>query len=320
MSGVLLVSGDQALLRIRFVTSIIQSKEKAGWRINRIDASLPGAVSHAVSGDFFFTGKALVVVQNPEKGDVKLYEEHAQEDSGTTLLLHLAGNPHGGTRFGKFVKANPKWHKAFRDPEKTWDRPPVAAAFAIKEAREQYGKALKEPLARALVHSVGTDTGVLALEILKMATLADAEGSGVITKEHVQECRATLMEATLDHLITALRDRKRKAVAQQLARIYRTTKKSSKGGPVFRVTRAIQKDVFRWLSVTTLKGLPPEEAAKEAGENPWYYRNKMLPVAKVWKREQVIQLIKILARSERALPAGHQQPWSEFCAGLLGVC
>jgi len=316
MSNVLLVSGNQVFLRKRLLHKLLASKDAAGWRVVSADAGERGAIVHAKSGDMFFDGDIVIVVVNSQKADVRLYREHIKSKSKVVLVLEHDGKVKGNTKFGKWAKElGPKWHQAFNASDQSWKQEEEAVAFAVKEAKGEHGLELSVPLAKAMVTRIGSDCGVLVFELRKIAALASLTDSKAVLPVHIREAKAELLEASVGPLLDALQAKNRKGVVRQMDLIYAT----SKSDPTIRVVRSIKYSALLWLKATTLDNLPPKAAAAELGINPWYFQNKVLPVARSWGKVRVIRLIRVLAASERAVFGGYQRPWVFFGASLMKV-
>ena len=104
------VTGDQELVRRRFLNGILQDWKIRGCKIEHVDASIEGELSRAMvpAGTLFDISdqKVILVVENPNKVDSDFLKGHASDlDSDITLVLDLPGEPDGRTKFGKFVKS-----------------------------------------------------------------------------------------------------------------------------------------------------------------------------------------------------------------------
>ena len=317
MESLLLVSGAQAILRLRLVHQLIQANESAGVRIEHVDGAHDGAIGQAMAGSMFFGGNSLAVVSNPHKGDLDLYREHRKaKNPSAVLLLHYEGDPKGNTKFGKFAKElGSKAHQQFAAPNK-WKAADEAAEFVVREAKEQHGKKITGRLARALVQRAGSNFGVLVFELRKMALLATAAGSDSIEAEHVKQGMAELVEVDIGLLLDAFRTRNKRALTNILHRIRLRAPKD----PTMMVCRLVGSEATKWLQAASLKHMPPKAAADELGINAWYFEKKILPVAKLWGLPDVIHLISVLAAGERGVLDGHDSPWIGLCCGLLSAC
>jgi DNA polymerase III delta subunit len=311
-----MVSGSQTVLRLRWLRSYVQQSEKNGISVEWVDAENPGELESAIDGNpFMDEGKKLVVVENPHKGDLELYKAHQKAtDADAMLLLHYDGDPKGNTKFGKWAKELGKAHGSFPKPS-DWKAPEEAAEFAVEEAK-LHGKTLEPNMAVALVRLVGADFGVVAFEILKMSVLADSRGSKVIGKDEIRDGRAELTQADVGPIIEALRRRQKQGLLKALTRI----KERSKDDPTMYVARTVGAEALRWLQAASLDALPPKQAAQQLGINPWFFENKVLPVAKAWGVPRLTKLIKALAQAERGVFDGHISPWIGLNCLLLDSC
>ena len=79
-------------------------------------------------------------------------------------------------------------------------------------------------------------------------------------------------------------------------------------------------EALKWLQAASLDSMPPKAAASELGINAWYFEKKVLPVALHWGTPRLVQLIRVLAASERGLLSGHVSPWDGLCVRLLSTC
>lgn len=315
-SPLLVVSGDQDLLRRRFVAEVVATQRAAGWEILELDGAVPGAVREALDGDMFTPRTTLAVVLNPEKVDLDLLVRHQQAtDYLTTLLLHIEGEPDGRTKFGKAVKT--LWaavHKGFPVPP-DWKAPAVAADFIQAEVK-RHGLTLQAALATALVDRCGTDLGTLAFEVEKIGILAQLAGVQEIDAKHVRGGMAPIAAASVFPIVDALAVKNSKKLSKALNAL----RKTSKDDPTMRVSRLLATNVTRWLQATYLDALPPKAAAEELGVHPWVFETKVLPAAKRWGKQGAIQLVADLAASERAVLSGAVDPWTVLTTRLLWAC
>lgn len=309
---VLILSGSEDLLRLRFLKEIRSTKKAEGWTVEDVDGGNKAALRDALEGDLFVQKNTLAVVYKPNKADLDLLKRHAETKAPlTTLLLHIEGEPDGRTKFGKFVKEMSAFHKAFPKP-KEWEAPKVAAAFFADELK-MHGKTIDPNLAGALVQRVGADLGMLAFEALKVAALADGEQVEAV---HVKGAMAQIAEAAIGPVLDALELRDRRKLSKALDRLNAT----SKYDPTMRVCRFLGSAVQRWLMAVYMDNLPPKVAAQELGLNPWFFEKKILPPAKRWGKAGAVQLAHGIAASERAVLNGAQRPWVVLTARLMDAC
>lgn len=310
------ISGSDAFLRIRAVREVISKQAGADWGIFEIDASEPGGVSPAFSHAALTGSKTLAVVQNPDK-DLDTIGQHLQSgDDFILLLLHYEGDPKENSKFAKFLGTLGSDHHRFSTSSKVWEQEAAAEAFCIAEAKT-YGFKLDKTLAQALVGYAGVSSGVLAFEILKIATLAQAEGSSEITSQTIKACRATVTEGGIQQALEALSSRNARLMSRALHRV-----SSSHKEPTILLCRAIESKVYSWLPIVKARedGLTPKAAAEASGINVWFYTNKLYPQTTKWNTRDLLHLIRAMATSERCLMKGAQSPWSGLVARLLSFC
>ena len=318
-TGVVILSGAVGLLRRRWLQKNVEIKRKAGWAIESADAGTKGKVEIAMVGDMLFAEerKTLVVVDHPEKGDLKLYDEQSEvKNPDVVLLLHVDGTPRGNTKFGKWVAKHKEFHKSFPLP-KTWEIDEVATKFFMAEVK-RLGKVVSGDLAAALVNRVGADLGILAFEAQKIVILADLDNSEIVTAPHVKAGMAEIAEAAVAPIMKALQKRNEAGLARAMTRFRR----NCKDDPTIGVAGLLRKMILGWLCAADLneRGVPAKDAAARMGLNAWYYETKILGHSLNWSRADLIQLVRVLAHGERAVLAGHQQPWLGLVARLLFLC
>jgi len=312
----LILSGSQTILRLRFIKHMTATQEADGWSVEQVDGADPMAVRDVLDGaGMLVASKTLAVVRNPHKVSLEILDKQCLvQDYDTTLLLHIEGEPDGRTKFGKWVKAHKKVHKGFPKPTE-WDAPKVAAVFVVDEVKA-YGMTIRPSLADALIGRVGSDLGMLSFEVEKMSLLATANGTKIIEAAEVKGAMAPIAGASVSPIVDALAARNRKRLARALTRF----RKRSGADPTMRICGLLRKMVLRWLEAVYLDALPPAAAAKELGMNPWYFKNKILPAAKRWGKAGTVKVARGIATSERAVLNGAISPWTLLTATLLDAC
>lgn len=315
------ISGSQGLLQRRAVQEAIGHQKKAGWRIDYVDGSNKSDLRAALSqgGLMFEENQILVVVSKPEKADLDILQEQLDDgEEGIVLLLDYQDDPKGNTKFGKWLKKlPPKLHRNFpaAPDSKPWEAEAQAVEFCVVEAK-RLGKKLSEAMSRAIVKRCGSDFGVLSFELMKMCILADLDGVRELGSPQIKPVMAPMMEASLMPIMEALSIKQPVGVARALDRV----KKTHKGDPTMAVCGMVGRTALRWLGAIELRDRDPNEAADMLRENPWFYRNKLLPQVQGWKREEVIRLLKVIGESQRAVLSGHVAPWTGLTARLLALC
>ena len=316
------ISGSQGLLQRRAVAEAIKVQKKAGWRIDYVDGSNKTDLRAALAqGGLMFTDETqiLVVVNKPEKADLTILQEQLDDgEEGIILLLDYTDDPKGNTKFGKWLKKLPaKLHRNYpaAPDSKPWEAEAQAVQFCIEEAKRNKKK-LSEPLARAIVKRCGSDFGVLSFELMKMCILADLDDVVELGGPQIKPLLAPMMEASLSPITEALSTKKAVGVARSLARV----KSTHRGDPTMAVCGWLGRTAVRWLGAVEVRDRSPDEAADMLRENPWFYKNKLLPQVHGWKREEVIRLLKVIGESQRAVLSGHVAPWTGLTARLLSIC
>lgn len=318
---VLIVVGNEEFLCRRFIQEVIDTKSPEGWDVRHVDAGQEGALSDVLeTSDGIFVGsqKTLVIVTNPHKVDVGVYESHLEDkDSQTVLLLHYDGLPKGNTKFGKFVAAHPKLVKEMKAP-KPWEAEEAAVSFCIREAAKVHKIQMESAAAQLLAEYGGLNLGILSYEILKMATLAKAEGVSTITRQFAMRTLAMVAQVQLQPTVRALSERNSKKLVRALQRF----QKSMKGDATILVCRTLGKEAQTWLAATSLreKGKSPEEIAGMLGLHPYVVKTKLLPQISLWTRSDLIQVLRALAQSERAVVTGAVSPWIGLVGRLISAC
>lgn len=312
----LVMAGSQLLLKNRSVRSACQVAAAAGWRTERADGSVRGAVEASLSDTAVFGDGVLVRVVNPEKQDVKLYEAWVSAPTeGICLLLDYEGDPKGNTKFGKWVGTlTPKQYRCFTLSDKPWEAAREATKFVVDEFG-RWGKTLDEDYAKAIVDRSGSDLGVLSYEVMKICLLADAEGTTKIEAKHIKPCLAEIFEVAADPIIEALGEKNKKKLALALYRLRR----SAPNDPTIPISYLLAKTGQRWLKVASVASKDPAIAAQELNIHPWYYKNKLLPPARTWGVAGAAKLIQTAAAIERSVKSGHLSPWNELEARLFAL-
>lgn len=316
MKHVIAISGSEEFLRLRNLRAFTAGMVKKNWALLGVDASEPGSLLSAFSQAAMFGTPTLAVVHNPEK-ELTAIENHLKSgDDSVVLLLHHEGDPKGNTKFGKFLLSLGADHKNFAAPEKQWQQEKNAEAFCVAEAKA-HGLRMDPKLALMLVAHTGTDLGVLSFEILKAATLTQADGLTEITVPVVRSCLSTVTEGGIQQVMDALAARSAKKMSQALRRVYLTHK-----DPIMLTCRAIEAKAYSWLPMVRAReeGKTPKQAAEDAGINVWFYETKLFPQTVKWSTSDLLDLVQAMAVSERALLQGTLDPWTGLVVRLLGFC
>jgi DNA polymerase III delta subunit len=315
MSSVVVVAGNEPFLRQRLVREIVRGKSSAGWDIQYADAKVSGEFERALSGGMFVETDTLVVVSNPNKANLELLKRHAEDETATKVLLLLyEGKLRGNTKFGKWAKADKSRHREFLKPDKKFKHEDHAVGFTLEEAK-RLGYKLDRKLALAIVRRVGTDLGVLHFELVKVALIAELDGSKEITPQRLKGTLAMLTEASIIPVSDALGMRHEGKLIKALNRVRAT----SKGEPVIPVCRFLWASVKWWIGAAWCmdRGMDNQEAADQLGLHSYRYTNFIAPAARRWGYHDLVALGRAIAVSERAVLSGHVSPWVGLEARLL---
>jgi DNA polymerase III delta subunit len=313
------ISGDEHLFRRREVAEAVEIQQKAGWEVDIIDGSLPGAIPAALGqgGLFGDDNKMVIVVRNAGKSDLKVIKEHAAEgDPELVLLLDVEGKPKGNTKFGRFLKDLGKAHREFNKPAE-WKLEEYATEFCMREMGT-YDKILDRDKALLLVQYSGTDLGTLSYEVLKIAMLMGPGDPTKVEVAHLKGAIAPLAETPVEQVKQAVMMRNRLLVVNALRRV----RKTSKTDPTIMVTRTLGAVLFSWLELASYveQGMSSDEIADVTGQNAWYVKNKVLPRIRNWTVGDLKKAICSVAYAERAVFKGLLDPWTLLTVGLARVC
>lgn len=309
----LLVAGTDAHRRRVFVRDFTAKCVASGYTVQPVEGADRGALQSIVGTvGVLFPNPTLVVVTRPEKVHSDDVGDHLRDPNPllTLLLLSEEDKPSGGILDG-FPAAQTK----------TFTLPPFykldeyAADYAQGCAKAR-GVDLPDALARAMVRRVGNDLGVVSFEVEKAVRLATALGVKVLEPSHLKGTLAPLTELDGSTVADALGTRNARLLADELARY----KASKKGDPTIELCgRTITPTVFRWLQAATLhaRGWSIPAAAGRVGASPWYWENKVLPVARTWGVDGCREIITVVSRAQGAVFDGTISPWSILESGLL---
>lgn len=314
----MLFSGTDEYRLRRAVLGLERGLLSEGYDITRIEGGDHQALLQAISGSVMFENKELILLSQPDKADADTILDHFHDPQpGITVALVREGTPKKNGTFSKLVEVLPKrLHQRFALPP-FFKQADDAILMCVQEAKER-GKDLPGEAAEMLVNVVGSNLGMLHWEVFKLCTLLDAQGETKVTPKHVRGTVAQTDASGVQPLIDALGLASLRRVSRQLSWIERT----HPGDPTMKVVRFIYPSLTKWLAVADLheRGLSPSEAASDLNLNSWYHKNKLLPVAKRWKRRRLFELMGVLRRAERGVLKGSVSPWMRLSAGLLRAC
>lgn len=313
--GVLIVAGGDEYRRRRFVRTFSSRKASEGWVVYPLLGTEHEALGAILSSTgVLFSAPALCVVSVPEKLPIELLKRHVAEGGDSVILLLVFEGEKPSAAVSALVP---------KTVIKTFSLPAFykMEEYAVEFVREEF-KALRigvDPgLALALVRKVGTDLGMLSFEVSKAAMLCQAQGVSVASPEIVRETMAALSESDGSGLVEALGAANLKRVATELSR-YR----ASKGGdPTIELCgRVLTPTVLRWFQAAHMdaSGVSPQAAAGRMGANPWFWENKVLPVARGLGVDRCRRMIAVIAAAQTAVFSGAVSPWGILESGLFQI-
>lgn len=309
--SVLFISGDQVFLRERSIKNLIRERLNQGYVVEYSDGSdLRGMLSGVL-----FTGPTLSVIVDSKELDAEVVSEFVDTE-GHDLCIVWRGKPKATSNFAKVSNKYKDVHHIFNEVS-PWKQNEQAENFIMYEAK-RYGKLLSSNIARVLVHLIGCDLGVLSFEVLKICTLCDVDGSDEVKKEHVKGAIARVTEASLMPFSNAVGKRSLKEVLRQADRI----EGSHIGDPTMRVCGFLTPQVLKWVVGSSLRdrGMTAKDMAELMGENPWYFKNQVLPSIVSWGYQNSKKLLSCISVSERSVKQGVISPWTSFLCRLLELC
>ncbi len=296
-----------------FVRDFLSKVTTHGYTVQPVDGADRGALQTIMGTvGVLFPNPTAVVISRPEKVHPDDVSDHLREPNPliTLLLVSEVDKPSGGILDG--VPAS---------QIKTFPLPPFykldehAAEYAIARAKEK-GVDLPDALARALVRRVGNDLGVVSFEAEKAARLALALGVKVLEPANLRGTLAPLTELDGSTVVDALGTKNARALSDELSRY----KASKKGDPTIEFCgRTLTPAVFRWLQASSLheRGWSVTAASGRVGASPWYWENKILPVARLWGVEGCGKILEVISRAQSAVFDGAVRPWAILESGLL---
>ena len=314
------IAGNQHFLREREIRKAIlgaaAQKRSIIWADN--DADVVDALTMAAT-----FGDTVLVIVPAKKVDAATVKDLIEEPLPQSCLLLT----HDGPLSDKGLEAVEEVSGAFQlqmlVPAKRKDRKSFALKFVKKEADDLLGakKTLDPRLAEALVRAVGTDVGILAHELVKMAALARARGSTTIKPEYVKSLVRASTDTDLDPLRAALRARNGAKVALEMDRIRRNSAKD----PLMLILRSkggVADLSLKWLRTAHLlrKGADASEIAARMGTAAWIVERDLIPAAKRWGVTRLRRLVEDIAHADLGVMLGAPSPMVSCEAALLLGC
>jgi len=320
---VLVLSGAVEFLRIRELRKAIAAADRTGRQVEYLRGADREELSSLLSSSgIFFTGKSLVVIEDPEKVDADLVWAHYERGgNATSLVLHVEGSTKPTTALGKLIKKLPPENVAKFAAPKPWEEEQMAVDFLAAEAKSRKLK-LDLRLAAGMVQNIGTDLGILSFEMDKIAMLISSEGAGKeISPSHVKATIAGFSELGAMPVVETLGRRDLKGLSRALTNM-RRTHAGHPSGATLKACGLLSHNITTWLHAASLlgQGANTEEIAERIKLHPFVVRKSILPVARRWSEGSLVELLNSIAAVERGVRSGHINPWVEFeCALFYAV-
>jgi DNA polymerase III delta subunit len=314
------IGGTEHFLVSRGIRKASLITERSGRRVVRAetDAEAVDAMTMATT----FGDACLILIPLTEVSVETVQEIAANQPDKTGLLIH-----HDAVLDEKKHPVLSEIHAAYQDeyntPKSKKGQVDLAIKFARAEADSLLGekKSLDPKLADALISRTGTDLGIVAFEIAKMATLARAENSTTITVDHVRQLLRTSSGIDMEPVRAALRARNATQMAAALDRVRRL----APSDPVMLLLRARGGPAdlaMTWLQASILleRGVSVKEVASRIGVPEWATKRDVIPAVRRWGTSSLRALVRDLSRVERGVLQGSPSPWVSCESALLLGC
>lgn len=314
---VVILSGGDEALRIRELRKAVQTADQTDREVQYVKGEEHEEIESFLSTTgILFEEKLLVVVNDPAKAPVEpIVKHHHRGDNMMVFVLHEEGDIKKKSNLGKIVEKLPERFVARFELPKPWEAHDRAVSFCVKEAKS-HGIQLAENWAGAMVRNIGTNSGVLAFEVEKLAIYLGALGTTKVQSEHLSATLAAFTELGPKPIVDALERRDLAAAARALTNM-RRTHAGQLAGAAAQACGFLGHNVRLWLHVAALvgEGLGLDEISEQTGLKSFRLRKNLLPVARRWGEGRLTSLLKSLATVERSVRSGHVNPWVEFeCA------
>lgn len=312
-----IISGGQPYLCRREKDNALAGARATDRRIVQIPAANIDDIEEIVLTPSVFTiEEVLLIVEGAEKlprVDLLLAHHEAGENEIAVVLL-FKGNVPKKDPFKDLPSSIPRFEFPLPKP---WDVEKEAVSFIVSEA-ERHGLRMARKQAAIYTALVGTNYGVLSLEVLKAATLAKAEGSQSIERTHVGRTIALVFNEDAFPIVKSLAAKDVKTVLRQLKFIH----DSSGQDPTMKICGLLGTMVRGWLSAVSLLsgGYSPDEAAQRLSIHPYRFKQEFVPVSRKWKTKALADLLRGIASVERGVKTGRANPWIELNSLISRAC
>jgi len=316
---VCMLSGAEDYLVRNEIAKAIQGAEATGRIVERISGTdKEGLVDLMSTTGVLFDEKYLVIVDDPEKMDVQVVQDHYERgDSSLALVIHVDGEIKAKSAPGKIAKFLPQNLVAKFSSPKPWERDAWAAKYVLDWVRDK-GFSIDISIANGIVTTAGTDLGILSFEVEKIALLAESEGVKEVTPDLVRRTLTSFSEASVLPVVDALGEKQLNRLSSALYRVRQTTG-GPKSGAVLKTMALVNFNVVKWLEVKALldQGENPSGVAIQTGLNEYVLKKNILPVVRKWDQGSLVSLLSGLSRIERGIRSGWVDSWSVFEATLF---
>jgi DNA polymerase III delta subunit len=300
MKPVLIIHGTDEFLCSRFASQVCRKLDTDGWDIEYINYDQVDSVLSS-QGFSLFKKNILTVVSNAEKiNSTSLLDYSNQKDFSLVFLLLHKG----------LVSASYPLHSILSKVEKKFELPPIykmeefTINFIQKEAKS-FNKSIDRELAKSLINILGTDRGFLSFEIMKYAL--HSEGSE-ITLEDIVKCRSLIFESSVFPLVKSLGMKSISSFLRNMSLVQKTHGSE----PTMKVCGLLASQVQKWLCASYLfeRGVSSKDIAQKIEMSHRFYNKTVERYLSKWKRKELVELIHVLADSERSVKEGIISPWN----------
>lgn len=318
---VIVIGGTETYLVGRDVRNGIRVSSRAGSEITYASTEAEVIDAFTLAETF---GTRTLIVADPKAVTADLLKDVQENPLEGTCILIVVPEKLDPKKHPFLSEVHEGFQLVHMMPGKAQEKKNLAVKFAMREAAsllEGHKDALPQRLAEALVNAVGSDLGVVAAEISKMAALARYESSTTITIDHIKALIRPSSEVDMEPLREGLRRRDQKKVAAALDRMRRTTNSDltmlllrARGGPA--------DLVLKWLRTAVLleRGASPEEISSRTSTPKWIVERDLIPSARKWGAGPLRRLSAALSVADRGVTQGSPSPWVACESALLLGC
>ena len=318
---VMMVSGDDYFLRRRAVRHHVMQAHKNGYEV--VHAGSDGEVIDTISMGSTF-GQPTLIIVGPKDLTVETVEALiADAPPKVSILIEVVGTLNE-KKMPSTALVHGAYQIAFDLPVKRKLVATRAAKFAAHEADSLFNAkgTLNEKLAQAVVRAVGTDLGTISFEILKAVALVKSRGEApVITVGVLRTTLRASAAADMQPLRDALAFADEIGSAKALDKIH----KKSVSDPTMLLLRARGGPAdlaYQWLRCSLMleRGFDAPAIASSIGAPEWAVDREIIPAAKRWGKENLMNLVRDLAHADRGVLHGVPSPWVACETALLRGC